>query len=316
MARAAVRSSVEKQGMRVLHFTERVPRFKRSRQAKALIEAILHKKSELAVWLLKHGFPVDAKDNKGRSALWWAATGCLAPVIRELVARGAVLPDGVLVGPVNFGDLKTVRFLIRKGANVNCVASRYSPVGHQNIKEVLLTMAMCSLNTNPQREAIPVALVQAGAEINRLSKPGAIPSQYDVSMLGLAAWRGLAKTVKAMIAMGADVNYRDERGRTPLFSAVWAGDVSIARELVRRGARTDVKDRSGMALMEVLNRQEESPEMLHTRLIISGGAKVDADRVVREREDWQRRKAQLFALIDGSSRRTNQRRGKSAGRAK
>jgi ankyrin repeat protein len=311
MERSFVQSRVDKQGKKVLDLTQRVPRFKGSRQAQALIDAILYKKSDLAVWLLKHGVAADAKDNKGRSALWWAATGSLSAVIRELVAQGAVLPDYVLVGPVDCGDLKTVRFLIRQGANVNCVASKYSPLGHHHHKEVLLSMAMWSLNTSPQHEAIPVALVRAGAQVNCLSKPTAVQGQGDVSMLGLASWRGLAKTVKAMIAMGADVNFRDGLGRTPLFGAVWAGDISIARELVRRGARTDVTDRSGMTLTEALNRQEESPEMLHTRIVIDCGAKVDPKRVIREREEWQQRKTVLLGLIDGNSEKTNERGRKS-----
>lgn len=298
MARGSVKSRVEKRGLRVLDLTEQVPRFKHSRQAKALIDVIQARDSDLALWFLKHGFPVEAKDNKGRSALWWAATRCIAPVIRELVARGAALPDDVLVGPVDWGDLETVRFLIRRGANVNCVASVYSPVGWHNQKDILLKLAMTSLKTNPQREEIPIALVWAGAEINRLSKP-----LGHASMLGLAALLGLAKTVRAMVSMGANVNIRDSWGRTPLFNAVLTGQVAMAKELIRRGARTDVKDKSGMTLCDALSRQAESLTMVHTRALIDGGLNIDPARVVRETEEWQQAKAQLFALIDGTSKK-------------
>jgi ankyrin repeat protein len=310
MARASVKSRVEKQGLQMLHSTEQVPRFKHSRQAKALIDAIRRRDSDLAVWLLKHGLPVEAKDNKGRSAFWWAATGCLTPVIRELVARGAPLPDDVLVGPVDWGDLKTVRYLIRQGANVDCVASVYSPVPWHNQKDVLLMLAMMSPKTRPSREEIPVALVRGGANINRLCK------RSPASLLGLAAMFGLAKTVKAMLAKGADVNIRDGLGRTPLFNAMLGGHVAMAKQFIRRGARTDVKDRSAMTLREALNRQAQSPTMVHTGALITGGLKIDPERVLREQEEWRQHKAQLLAMIDGSSKGTNQRRSKSAERAK
>jgi ankyrin repeat protein len=305
-----MQSKVEKRGTRILRLTEKVSRYKHSRQAKELINAIRHRDSDLSMWLLKHGFPAEAKDDKGRSAIWWAATGCLAPVIRELVKRGVALPDDVLVGPVDWGDLQTVRHLIRRGANVDCVASVYSPVPWHNQKDVLLKLAMTSLKTSPQREDTPVALVRGGARIDRLCK------QSPASLLGLAALFQLTKTVKAMIARGADVNIRDRLGRTPLFNAVLSGNVAIAKALVRAGARTDVKDRSGMTLREALLRQKESPTMVHTGALISGGLKIDPTRVVREQEEWQQQKSELFALIDRKSGKTSQHRGKSAGRAK
>jgi ankyrin repeat protein len=310
MARATMQSKVEKRGARILRLTEKVPRFKHSRQAKALIDAIRRRDSDLAMWFLKHGFPAEAKDNKGRSAIWWAAMGCLAPVIRELVKRGIALPDDALVGPVDWGDLQTVRYLIRQGANVDCVASVYSPVPWHNQKDVLLKLAIMCLRTSPQREDIPVALVRGGAKIDRRCK------QSPASLLGLAALFQLTKTVKAMIARGADVNIRDGWGRTPLFNAVLTGNVAIAKALVRAGARTDVKDRSGMTLREAMLRQKESPTMVHTGALITGGLNIDPARVVREQEEWQQQKSELLALIDRSSGRISQRRGKTAGRAK
>src|SRR3974390_3247582 len=111
------RSAAEKRRVRLWRHIEKVPRFKRARQAKALIDAMQYGDEDLALWLLKQGSDPHATDHKGRSAIWWAAALCKEGVIRELVRRGATLPEDVLMGPVSAGDIETVRLLVRRGAN-------------------------------------------------------------------------------------------------------------------------------------------------------------------------------------------------------
>ncbi len=230
--------NVEKEGLKLLRQTEEVPRFKSARRARALIEAIQYNKSKLAIWFLRHGFDPNAKDSKNRSALYWAAHWCRSSVIVELVKRGARLPDDVLIGPINEGgDEKLIQLLIRHGANVNCYASRYSPFGHHSqLKRYVLSYAMAraALEGN---ESIPVMLIRAGARINQLVQPRSHPGMENRSMLGIAASDGLMKTVRAMIAAGADANMRDNRGRTALTDAIESGHAQIAKALMRAGGK-------------------------------------------------------------------------------
>src|SRR3954470_6323292 len=95
------RLTAEKRGLRLLRLAEKAPRFRRARHAKALMDAIRNGEEDLALWLVKHGVDARAADHKGRSALWWAATQGQSGVIRELVRRGAALPNEVLMGPVD-----------------------------------------------------------------------------------------------------------------------------------------------------------------------------------------------------------------------
>jgi hypothetical protein len=166
-------------------------------------------------------------------------------VVRDLVRRGARLPDDVLMGPVHDGDLGLIRLLIRRGANVNCVATytRYSyKFPHP---EVLLTVAISKTGLLGYPEAIPIALVRAGAEVNRLGFTYAVYQGFIRSVLGLAAQVGLARTVRAMLAAGADVNFRDTWGGTPLIDAAEAGRRETARLLLRAGADPGVVRRDG-----------------------------------------------------------------------
>ena len=298
MPRTSLGLKIMKRGLRILHLTDRVPRLSRSRQAKALIDAIQRGDSDLALWLLKRGSDANAKDSKGRSALWWAAAECRTSVIRELLKRGATLPDDVLIGPVAAGDLRAVRALVQQGANVNCVGSTYSPVGHHHIKQVLLTIALGTASLNPKLESIPILLIRAGATVNRWILPKPLPGLENRSMIGLAAYHGLHKTVQAMIAAGADVNLRDSSGRTALFDACLQGHRSVAKMLLRAGARIDATDRTGLTPLEAVRQQERSLAMAHSELRISAGVNVDKRQLDAERAAWREQRARTLALLE------------------
>jgi ankyrin repeat protein len=134
-----------------------------------------------------------------------------------------------------------VRFLIGRGANVNCIGSVYSPVGWFYLKQVLLTSSLGVAAHDPKLECIPVMLIRAGAKVNRGILPKPVPWGQHRSMLGLAAYFGLLKTVKAMIAAGANVDLKDNLGRTPLCNALEEGHAAVARALVRAGAKMPAK---------------------------------------------------------------------------
>ena len=284
--------------MRVLRRSEQIPRFRQARRAKALIEAINARDEPLALWLLKHGVDPHARDPKGRSALWWAATFDQANIIRELVKRGAKLPDDALMGPVNAGDERTVRFLIQSGANVNCIASQYSPVGWFYHREVLLTRAIGCAAHDPMLESISILLIRAGARVNRGILASPIPGLHNRSMLALAACDGQLKTVKALLTAGARVNRRDNFGRTALFDALEQGRLPVAKALLRAGARTGVRDLHGLTPAASLRRTEQSRDMISTQLCIGHGIKIEKAQLDKEAAACQRLRSRMLALLD------------------
>lgn len=294
MSGVKLQSQVEKQGVRILRLAEKIPRFRRSRQATALIDSIRYGESDLAIWLLHHGVEANSADNKRRTALWWAATYCRTDVICELLKRNAALPDDVLIGPVHDGDKKAVRILLQRGANLDCVGSIYSPVGHHHIKQVLLTIALGTAARDPKLEAIPIMLVRAGARINRLILPTPASGLENRTMLGMAAYFGLLKTVAAMIAVGVDVNLRDFAGRTALFDAVCQGHFAVAKALLRAKAKTDIRDHAGLTPLESLQRGQ-IPELKAALCRITA-----ADDIAQKRLDewWQQTRTRLVALLE------------------
>lgn len=267
------KAEVERQVLAVLKLARQEPRFQPQRERAALIDAIQYGHTEVAHSLLVHGVDPNSTEPKGKSALWYAAHWTRSTLIRDLVERDARLPDDVLMGPVFHGDVESVRLLVQHGANVNCVASytRYSPKFPR--KEVLLTVAIQSVSRlelvaatarnlwaaatqkwrkfhppvppNEDWESVPIMLIEAGAEVNRLAFEYSLHEGYIRTVLGLAAHCRLVRTVKAMLVAGVDVNQKDTLGGTALFDAAHEGHLQVAKLLLAAGAKKDIKHRDG-----------------------------------------------------------------------
>jgi len=70
------------------------------------------------------------------------------------------------------------------------------------------------------------------------------------SALHQAAERGDLAEVKRLVGSGIDVNILDERGETPLWSAIPMKHFEIANFLVSNGAKTDLKNNFGQTLLD------------------------------------------------------------------
>ena len=63
--------------------------------------------------------------------------------------------------------------------------------------------------------------------------------------LMLAAFRGDLRSVRRLLAVGADVNAKDGDGMTALMFASHRGYAAVVRELLRRGANIYARARNG-----------------------------------------------------------------------
>ena len=79
--------------------------------------------------------------------------------------------------------------------------------------------------------------------------------------------------VRELLHRGADVNVRDEDGRTPLFSAVLGGSVGLVGLLLESGAQINARDKEGWTALHFA-AQEHEPEI--ARLLVARGADVNA----------------------------------------
>ena len=60
-----------------------------------------------------------------------------------------------------------------------------------------------------------------------------------------ACYEGHLECAKALLGAGADINKQTNGGHTPLMAAAQYGKIEVVRELLKRGAKKELKDKSG-----------------------------------------------------------------------
>lgn len=100
--------------------------------------------------------------------------------------------------------------------------------------------------------------------------PASTVANVDAALLA-AAERGSTDDVRAWLAVGADVRYRDDRGRTALVAAAYGNHVDVAKLLIKAGAEVNAKDSSQQSAY-LIATSEGFVELLN--LTLSNGADV------------------------------------------
>ena len=113
-----------------------------------------------------------------------------------------------------------------------------------------------------------IVLIMMAISLFSYSANAAVPSllPYDSS------WT--VSQLRGFINAGADVNARDEGGRTPLMVAAFNANPEVIKTLITAGADVNATGKYGWTPLMVAGRYSENPEVFRT--LIAAGADVNA----------------------------------------
>ena len=132
-----------------------------------------------------------------------------------IIFMGCTSNDELLITNAFLNDLKNVRTLLERGADVNYVDKR---------TKTALSYAVINNNFD-----MTDALLEAGAEVNHVDQAGIIPLMYAIG-------KNNFDMVELLVYSGANVNFLYLRRLTPLRFATIINHHEIAELLTRAGA--------------------------------------------------------------------------------
>ena len=214
------------------------------------------------VLLGERNLRVDARDDDGRTSLHLAARRRAEEVAKLLLERKANVnaTDENGETPLHMARTKELaKLLIDKGASVEAKdSSGETPLHDARSLEVIQVLVRNGADANAKDRSGETRLHGARDEevVRLLARNGAEPNlrnQDGRTPLHVAARRGRASVVSALIGVGADLRARDVRGFTPLHDTCDRTDgIEIARLLVGKGASVNASSKRGLTPLHIV----------------------------------------------------------------
>ncbi|WP_353285322.1 ankyrin repeat domain-containing protein [Wolbachia endosymbiont (group A) of Beris morrisii] len=208
------------------------------------------------------GASLDAKDEYGRTSLYWASWNGNLDAVKYLIGKGASIhaedKDGKtpldiaidqkhdsvavylqqtqlglnkqLLVAVRGNDFNKVKDLVSKGASVDTKDSDGWTLLHHTARRGYLEVAEF--------------LIEKGADINAEDKYGKKPIQR-------AAEDNNKNIITLLLSKGVNINDTDRNGRTSLYWASYNGNLDAVKYLISQGASIQAGDKGGKTPLDI-----------------------------------------------------------------
>ncbi|KAM8966997.1 ankyrin repeat and SAM domain-containing protein 6 [Pelodytes ibericus] len=231
--------------------------------------------------------PVDCTDEDGNTALQMAAGGGHEPLVRFLLRKGASVDSRnhygwtPLMQAVRSGNLNVALILLENGADVNAqnrlgasVLTVASRGGHVNVIKLLLESGAFVDNYDH-------------FDVNMVSNSSHKEDMPEITALMTASQHSHEAAVRLLLDWGADVNYRLKTGWNPLMLTALHGRVSVAQQLVDRGADPDHVNTLGKTPFEIAMHFKHKDMKDY----------LDSMTTIRPKTDEEKRRPDVFHAV-------------------
>jgi ankyrin repeat protein len=185
--------------------------------------------------------------------------------IEKLISQGADVEaeysEGItpIIVAVSHNRLNAVKVLLKNDADPNKSTTKGQTALLIAVKSQitdLVTALRNDLGTNFQFLEIAEVLIRSGADINFQDFAGVTPLNY-------ASIYGLFDFVDLLLYYGADIDKKANDGTSPLMSAIWAGYADIADLLIKNGANIEARDKMGFTPFLVAGQNGDTLMLNH-----------------------------------------------------
>ncbi|XP_067391664.1 CARD- and ANK-domain containing inflammasome adapter protein-like [Emydura macquarii macquarii] len=212
--------------------------------------AALKDESRLSQILLKNGALVDAKDEKGQTALGYATSQGFEKTVKVLLEAGASIDFNIVDVAFNNNNQSIFRLLLEysKGLSPDTMVSALFKAVQKNL------------------HGIVAALIDRGTDINA-------HNEMQYTPLLMACEMGKTETAEVLIAKGASLEEKMPNLNTVLHLAVQAGAVSITNLLLHKGMNANITSQGDQTPLHVAAFHNKGAIV---DILINAGAKINS----------------------------------------